>query len=193
MDSAIERELRVRLPEWIPGWLEARDAPLATRDDRMHLVIELARANVEHGTGGPFAAAVYALDSGTLLSVGVNVVVAQHCSVAHAEILALGLAQARVGSHSLASPQGGRCELISSAEPCAMCLGAVAWSGIAALVIGARDADVREIGFDEGHKPRDWRHALAARGIAVTCDVLREDACAVLTSYAASGGPIYNG
>jgi hypothetical protein len=59
-------------------------------------------------------------------------------------------------------------------------------------VCGARDADAREIGFDEGPKPPDWIAALEERGIAVVRDVLREEARSVLSLYRDSGGALYN-
>ena len=83
-------------------------------------------------------------------------------------------------------------ELVSSTEPCTMCLGAVVWSGVRRLVCGSRDADARDIGFDEGPKPSDWTVALETRGIAVLRDVSRRDAVAVLKHYVDRGGLVYN-
>jgi tRNA(Arg) A34 adenosine deaminase TadA len=83
-------------------------------------------------------------------------------------------------------------ELVSSTEPCVMCLGAVVWSGVRRLVCGARDRDARKVGFDEGPKPDDWIGALEARGITVVRDVGREEAAGVLHHYVARGGVIYN-
>jgi hypothetical protein len=60
------------------------------------------------------------------------------------------------------------------------------------LVCGARDADARGIGFDEGDKPADWVAALENRSIRVRQDVCRDEAVAVLRHYAESGGLIYN-
>nr|MBA2345096.1 nucleoside deaminase [Rubrobacter sp.] len=57
---------------------------------------------------------------------------------------------------------------------------------------GARDEDAGAIGFDEGPKPPMWTDRFEERGIAVTRDVLREEAVAVLREYAATGGEIYN-
>ena len=73
-----------------------------------------------------------------------------------------------------------------------MCLGAVSWSGARRLVCGARDEDVRAIGFDEGPKPPDWIRELERRGISVVRDELRDEAAAVLRRYAEEGGIIYN-
>jgi hypothetical protein len=60
------------------------------------------------------------------------------------------------------------------------------------VVCGARDEDVRAIGFDEGPKPPGWAGQLETRGIQVVRDVLRAEAKGVLDLYAQSGGLIYN-
>jgi len=157
----------------------------------MRFVIALARQNVQHETGGPFASAVFER-SGRLIALGVNTVVSSNCSVLHAEIVALAFAQKALGRYDLSD--GGRLhyDLVASAEPCAMCFGAVPWSGVQGLVCGARDEDARAIGFDEGPKLDDWVSALHNRGIVVVRDVLREEAAAVLREYVAAGGTIYN-
>ena len=53
---------------------------------------------------------------------------------AHAEIVALREAGARVGNHRL-----GDCELFATIEPCAMCAGALIHARIRRLVYGADD------------------------------------------------------
>ena len=73
-----------------------------------------------------------------------------------------------------------------------MCLGATPWSGVSALIVGARDEDARAIGFDEGSKPDDWVAYLESRGVTVQLDVLRDKAADVLRQYMATGGEIYN-
>ena len=158
----------------------------------MRLVIELARQNVRRETGGPFGAAVFDLTTGVLLAPGVNLVVAAGCSIAHAEIVAIAVAEQLVGSYDLGRREMPGYELVSSVAPCAMCLGAIPWSGVRSLVCGAREEDARRIGFDEGTKPPDWGAALEQRGIPVIQDVCREEAAAVLQEYAAAGGQIYN-
>lgn len=156
--------------------------------DRMRLVIHLAGKNIEHGSGGPFAAAVFD-NNHHLVAVGLNLVESLKCSSAHAEIIALSLAEQRIGDYHL----GKEYELVVTAEPCAMCAGAIPWSGIGKLVTSATDKDIRDIGFDEGTKPEDWRAPLLDRGIEVTSEVLREESVAILQRYLAQGGPIYNG
>ena len=90
----------------------------------MRFVIELARQNIEHRTGGPFGAAIFETTSGKLLAPGVNLVEPAHCSIAHAEMVAIALAQQTRGSYDLGR-EGTICELVTSTEPCAMCLGAI--------------------------------------------------------------------
>ncbi|MBN1343293.1 MAG: nucleoside deaminase [Phycisphaerae bacterium] len=180
------------LPEWTEAFLRDQAEISPNHEDRMRLVIHLARLNVEHRTGGPFAAAIFQAPTGRLLSVGVNRVVPLSCSIAHAEVLAIISAHQRVEHHDLGREGMPAHELVTSTEPCAMCMGAIIWSGVRAIVCGARDEDVRQIGFDEGPKLEDWPSAFEQRGIAVTRDVLRHEAAAVLRQYAESGGPIYN-
>jgi tRNA(Arg) A34 adenosine deaminase TadA len=180
----------LRLPAWVTPLVRAHPAPLRGAPTRMRLAIALARASAERG-GGPFGAAVFERVSGRLVAVGVNLVVASGCSHAHAELVALALAERAVGGFDLGAPGLPRHELVSSSEPCAMCFGAIPWSGVRSLVCGARASDAEAIGFDEGPKPARWRAALARRGISVRRDVLRAEAREVLRRYAELGGKIY--
>ena len=110
----------------------------------MSYVIELSRLNVRHGTGGPFAAAIFRSDDGSLLASGVNLVLSARLSVLHAEVVALIAAQQKKRTHDLSSAELPVYELVTSTEPCAMCMGAVAWSGVRKLVCGARGSDAEE-------------------------------------------------
>lgn len=182
-------QFEVRSPSWLVERVAASAGSFDSVDARMDFVLELAAANVEHGTGGPFAAAAFELETRRLVSAGVNSVVSSGLSIAHAEVVALSLAQKTLATVDLAS---ARVQLVSSAEPCSMCLGAIHWSGIRSVVVAARDADVRAIGFDEGHKPDDWAGNFRRRGIEVVCDVGRARAREILGRYRALGGSIYN-
>lgn len=156
------------------------------------MVIGLAEQNIAAGTGGPFAAAVFNSGTGQLIAVGVNLVTSLNSSVAHAEIIAIMLAQQRAGTYDLGGGGLPLLELVSSAEPCAMCLGAIPWSGVRRLICGATGEDVTGIGFDEGAKPPGWQRELEERGIEVVQNICRTDAAAVLRRYAEQGGMIYN-
>lgn len=186
----METALHFDLPEFLAR-ANARELVLPRAEDRMRFVLDLARENLA-ADGGPFAAAVFEHDSGRLLAAGANRVVDSGYSLAHAEMIALSLAQRRLGHYDLGGPHLPACELVSSAEPCIMCLGAVLWSGVRYLSFGARGEDVVELGFDEGPKPPDWIGELRCRGIEVSSDVLRDEARAILRDYRAAGRPIYN-
>jgi tRNA(Arg) A34 adenosine deaminase TadA len=183
-------EIVLRLPPWLREVVRRESRDLESTESRMRLAIELARQNVEHRTGGPFGAVVFESDSGRVVGVGVNLVEASNCSMAHAEMIAIAGAQQAVGRYDLGA--GGVYELATSTEPCAMCLGAIPWSGLRRVVCGAHGEDAAAIGFDEGAKPTDWVGALRKRGIEVVRDVLRDEAQAVLQQYAKAGGLIYN-
>ncbi len=184
--------INIKLPRWLREYGDESERRFPRLRDRMSLAIELAARNVEEDLGGPFGAAIFESGSGRLISVGVNRVTDQNCSVLHAEVMAIMLAQRRLGSFTLARGDGPPCELLSSCEPCAMCIGAITWSGVRRLVCAAREVDAFTIGFDEGFKPHDWIEQYRSRGITVRRDVMREDACAVFRRYAELGGAIYN-
>jgi tRNA(Arg) A34 adenosine deaminase TadA len=159
----------------------------------MRLAIELARQNSRRRTGGPFGAAIFETQTGRLVAVGVNLVVPLNNSVLHAEMVAFMMAEARLGSYSLSGPDLPPHELVTSCDPCAMCLGATLWAGVRRVICGATRDDAGEIRFDEGPVfPESWRY-LAARGIEVVREVLRADAREVLADYARQHGTIYNG
>ena len=186
-------KLVLALPDWVETFLEKQDSVFKDIEDRMCLAIELSRLNVEHGTGGPFGAAIFERESGKLIAVGVNIVIDTNCSLAHAEMVCIGLAQQKLKTFDLGSEGLPAYELASSSEPCAMCLGAVPWSGVRRLICGALGQDACEIGFDEGVKVPDWADTLESRGITVLQDILREEAREILIKYKESGGLIYNG
>ena len=186
-----QRRIVLELPTWVESVVEREDSPRDSVEDRMRFVIELARGNVEHRTGGPFGAVVFETVSGRIAGVGVNVVETSHCSIAHAEMIAISMAQRAMGHHDLGNGTVAY-EVVTSSEPCAMCLGAIPWSGVRRVVCGARGEDVCAIGFDEGAKPTDWLGELRKRGIEVVQDVLRLEALGVLRQYAEVGGKIYN-
>lgn len=181
--------LTVALPDWAAehSYMDRRYDSL---EERMSVAIDLARRNIEHGTGGPFGAAVFETGSGRLVATGMNLVVSSGNAFLHAETVALMFAQREVGTWSLRSPEH---DLFTSCAPCAMCLGAVLWSGVARLVSGATREDAIEIGFDEGPVFDASYEYLVSRGINCQTGVLRDEARAVLQDYRSRGGPIYNG
>ena len=183
-------DLTIRLPDWTESFTAKWPERCDGAERRMEMAIALARENVRHRTGGPFGAVVFDQETHRWLGLGMNLVTHVNCSILHAEMVALALAQKNTGRFDLSA--GGQRQLVTTCEPCAMCLGAIPWSGVCSVVCGARDEDARIVGFDEGDKPPDWISTLRRRGIDVVRDVLRDQAVQVLQDYAADGGPIYN-
>lgn len=179
----------------LPGWVASAvdwERRYPSDDEKMRLAVALSRLNVERVTGGPFGAAVFEAGTGRLVGVGVNSVVRLNCSALHAEVVALMLAEQERQSFTLAAPGLPAHELVTSCEPCAMCLGATLWSGVSRLVCGATRDDATRLGFDEGPVfPASYEY-LSHAGIEIVHEVCRAEARAVLELYGSRSGPIYN-
>ena len=183
-------QVHLTLPVWVHETVDA-SALYASDDDKVALAIELSRVNVEENTGGPFGAVVFGPDH-RILSVGVNRVLPQNTSLAHAENMAYMLAQQRLQTARLNERVGGTVTLATSSQPCCQCYGATVWAGIDRLLIGARAEDVMELTeFDEGPLPADWIGELNKRGIEVVRDLNRDAAREVLRMYGERGGERY--
>jgi len=189
MIEPVATHLQLHLPEWVSA-LSVGDKRYTDDAAKVALAIRLALGNVEHDSGGPFGAAVFTAD-GMLVAAGVNRVLPHSCSIAHAEIMAYALAQARLQRARL-NETGERYILATSAQPCCQCYGATIWAGIDELLIGARSEDVEELTeFDEGPLPANWIGELEKRGIAVRRDILRDEARGVFLRYRERGGRRY--
>ncbi len=185
-------DITLQHPAWLTAWVASHRDSYPEASTRMRLIIELSALNIEQQTGGPFGAAVFDMNTHRLISAGVNRVVPCSASIAHAEIMAITFAQQHAGNFDLSAPGLPHCELVSSCEPCAMCVGALPWSGIRRLLCAASDTDARAIGFDEGAKLADWDGVLMQRGISVSTGICRREAVDVLQRYGAQHGPVYN-
>lgn len=175
-----------------PDWLAELAPPDLVVPDpvaRVRLAVRLALENVERGTGGPFGAAVFEAATGRLVAAGVNRVVPLGHSALHAEVMAILFAEVRVGSYTLAVPEH---ELVSSCEPCAMCLGATLWSGVRRLVFAATGDDARSAGFDEGPVFPESYAYLERAGVEVVRGLCREEGKKPFDRYRELGGLVYN-
>ena len=97
----------------------------------MREALELARAAA---TAGEVPVGAVVVKGGAVIGRGYNQPIGSHDPAAHAEILALRDAAARLGNYRLAG-----CDLYVSLEPCAMCAGAIMHARISRLVYGASD------------------------------------------------------
>ncbi|HXJ22908.1 MAG TPA: nucleoside deaminase [Polyangia bacterium] len=181
------------LPDWATDAMAAMPPRIDTIDARMRWVIELARTNFVRDTGGPFAAAVFDETTGRPVSIGVNRVVPGRCSSAHAEVMALSLAQQVVAGHDLGGPGQPAHQIVVNWAPCAMCCGAICWSGVRSVVIAGSGPEMEALtGFDEGPLHPRWQDELQRRGIAVSEGLLRDEALDAFREFAASGRAVYN-
>ena len=59
-------------PDWVQSEVDW-ERPYHTREERMRLAIAMARENVQRNTGGPFGAAIFQMESGKLIAVGMKI------------------------------------------------------------------------------------------------------------------------
>ncbi len=187
----LAHEYTLSLPQWLRDELPTLPTHLESDEAQMALVNRLADRNWREGNGGPFAAMVVDHITGELISVGVNVVLSTQISSGHAEVTALGLAQAALGTWDLG--EGRDLALVVNWRPCVQCYGAAMWSGIKHLVIAGDGPELEQLtGFDEGPMVSDWAQQFERRGIDVVRNVSREEAATVFRQFGASDGVVYN-
>jgi tRNA(Arg) A34 adenosine deaminase TadA len=107
----------------------------------LKLAIDTASDNIKK-QGGPFGAVI--VSKGNIISRAGNRVVIGHDPTAHAEVQAIRMAAAALGTHDLSG-----CVIYSSCEPCPMCLGAIYWAGIRRLVYASDRYKAAASGFDD--------------------------------------------
>jgi len=108
----------------------------------LQLVSDLSLENVKSERGGPFAAVV--IKDGKLVAEGTNRVLEDKDPTAHAEVVAIRNACKVLGDFQLEG-----CILISSCEPCPMCLGAIYWARPKVVYFCNDRVEAAEIGFDD--------------------------------------------
>ncbi len=137
-------------------------------------VAERSRAGGDH----PFGAILVGPEGTVMLEAGNGFSSEGGDRTAHAERLLA--ARAKVFDPALLS----RCTLYSSAEPCAMCAGAIYWSGIGRLVYGQSEADLKRLTGDHPENPTldlPCRVVFAAgqREVEVVGPLLEEESAAL--------------
>lgn len=155
--------------------------PQAKHKEFMRRAIANSRkAGVTHKTGGAFGAVI--VDStGTVLSDGINHVVAQNDPTWHAEMHAI-----RQACALLKKPKLEGCILYTSSEPCPMCFATACWAGLDAIVYGATVADSKRYGnFDDEFIYRQFTRPRSERSIVELPELLRDEAVEVWKEYAA--------
>jgi tRNA(Arg) A34 adenosine deaminase TadA len=108
----------------------------------LELVSQLSMENVASGNGGPFAAVV--IRNGELIASSCNEVLISGDPTAHAEVSVIRKACKQLGTFQLDD-----CVLISSCEPCPMCLGAIYWARPQCVYFINTREEAASIGFDD--------------------------------------------
>lgn len=108
----------------------------------MERAVDLSKKNAEGAAGGPFGAIV--VKAGEIVAEGANSVLALNDPTAHAEVMAIRKACEKLGSFQLEG-----CIIITSCEPCPMCLGAIYWARPDAVYFANSRQDAASIGFDD--------------------------------------------
>ncbi|MBI1398799.1 MAG: nucleoside deaminase [Hyphomonas sp.] len=99
----------------------------------MSRALELARAAATAGEV-PVGAVIIDPATGEIVGEGANAPVTAHDPTAHAEIIALRSAAAKLGNYRLTG-----LHLYVTLEPCAMCAGAISFARISKVIFGASD------------------------------------------------------
>ncbi|MGV8829179.1 MAG: nucleoside deaminase [Breznakibacter sp.] len=127
-------------------------------DNLMKKAVALSLQNIEEG-GGPFGAVV--VKGEEIVGVGINRVTANNDPTAHAEVMAIRDAAARLERFDLSD-----CVIYTSCEPCPMCLGAIYWARIKKVYYGNTKQDAARIGFDDGFIYEELAKPLHERSVS---------------------------
>jgi len=183
----------LELPQWAIDKQENLPLYIESEEERMRIIIDFSRENFKRETGGPFAAGVFEKKTGKRIVVGVNRVMPERCSTAHAEVMAISLAQQILGTFDLGNRELPEYELVVNWRPCIMCIGALIWSGVKYLTIAGDGEELETItGFDEGPVSENWIQQLSERSISVTNNILRDEAIEVFKEFNQDNKYVYN-
>ncbi|WP_119079736.1 nucleoside deaminase [Chitinophaga alhagiae] len=108
----------------------------------MAMAVELSKKGMQGGDGGPFGAIVVRGDE--IVGEGWNQVLAHNDPTAHAEVVAIRNACARLNTFQLTD-----CEIFTSCEPCPMCLGAIYWARPLRVYFANTKEEAAAIAFDD--------------------------------------------
>ena len=134
---------------------------MTTRESFMRRAISLASQNVREGLGGPFGSVV--VKDGEIIGEGTNRVTSSCDPTAHAEMLAIRAASAKLKNFDLSG-----CELYTSCEPCPMCLSAIYWARIERMFYGNTIVEADAIGFSDEFLYKEIALPVAKRKLDAT-------------------------
>lgn len=107
----------------------------------MEVAKEMAENGIKLNEGGPFGAVIVDKE-GQIIATGNNQVLKNNDPTAHAEVVAIRNACAKLNTYDLSGYI-----LYTSCEPCPMCLSAIIWSNIKEIYYACTRGDAEHIGF----------------------------------------------
>jgi guanine deaminase len=134
----------------------------------MARAIQLSIESVHSGRGGPFGAVI--VRDAKIIAEGVNQVTSANDPTAHAEVLAIRQACAKLATFELKD-----CELYTSCEPCPMCLGAIYWARLSRVYFANTAEDAAKIGFDDSFIYSELKRPHSQRRLPLI-QMMREEA-----------------
>jgi len=111
-------------------------------DELIDRVARLSGEGMQADQGGPFGALI--VKDGRVVASGTNAVTSSNDPTAHAEVVAIRAACHAIGHFSLEGHT-----LVSSCEPCPMCLASAYWARVDRIVYANTREDAARIGFDD--------------------------------------------
>ncbi len=145
--------------------------------DCMREAIRSAREGIAHGQS-PFGACIEC--NGEIIASAHNQVFAGCDSTAHAEIIAIREAQARLQRIELSG-----CTIYTTTEPCPMCFAACHWAKLERIVYGTSIEDVLALGFSEMTISNEQMQAIGGSTLKIIGGYLLEENHALLRDWAA--------
>jgi tRNA(Arg) A34 adenosine deaminase TadA len=141
----------------------------------MQRAIDLALEGVRKNEGGPFGAVI--TREGEILASGANRVTSANDPTAHAEIVAIRAACAKLGSFRLDG-----CELFASCEPCPMCLAAAHWARMSRVHYACTRDDAARAGFDDARLYEELARPRAERKLPLE-PLMRDEGLATFRAW----------
>ncbi len=145
---------------------------MQNNEELMRLALDVAHSATQ--TGDVPVGAIIINADGVVIGKGFNEREANNDPTAHAEVVAIRNAAARLQKSRLDG-----CTLVVTLEPCAMCAGAIAQSRISKVIFGAWDEKAGAVGsvWDVLRDPR------SIFKVEVVTGVLEKECAAILTDF----------
>jgi guanine deaminase len=145
----------------------------------MRRVLELSRLGMTNGHGGPFGCVI--TKDGDIVGEAHNEVLSSNDPTAHAELLAVRRASARLKTFNLSG-----CELYTNGAPCCMCMSSMLWGRVDRAYYVLSMDDSRAIGLGDDDFYEELARPLGQRQIIpmIQNTELHADALAVYKVWA---------